>query len=407
MQTRIRKQASKYSIKEKRPSIPPSTDRPSPHSAPTISPSNPPERDKRDCPKSNDKMQKTDGNDTKILYEAQSSEREPTSRYSQSSPSPSRISLEIIDHRNAVKSKPKSILVKRSVSEGPQNKGHGRESSQYRQSSLSDCHNPSSEKMSPTHSKKSFESMLSRPCMETGPLSGVQIQALLSAQPRLRIMNAKGNEEQDVAEAFHSSIEQAIPRRTVSFAPDTLGHRSSISERSYSTSSIHCPNVWFRAKLPRILQAGIRLETPELQGMSQDISARTPRQLALWDEGDLGTYVYEQDGHFDQPTGTAEGAQEQLSMLDKRMKQIASKSTRINHDVLGQATPGYVATMRRQQYANVYTSFRHSQHGLSRNSGESRCRSFLAWCDFPRDIALTQLQQFTVVNRIIEGLPCR
>src|SRR5450432_1265976 len=102
MQTRIRKQASKYSIKEKRSSMPPSTGRPSPHSAPSISRSNPPERDKHDCPKSNDKMQKTDGNDTKILYEAQSSEREPTSRYSQSSPSPSRILLEIIDHRNTV-----------------------------------------------------------------------------------------------------------------------------------------------------------------------------------------------------------------------------------------------------------------------------------------------------------------
>jgi hypothetical protein len=286
--------------------------------------------------------------------------------------------LEIKDHRNTVQSKPKSILVKRSASEGPPNKCHHRESSQYRQSSISVRHNLGSETKYPAHSKKSFENMLSSPRTVTGPLSGMQTQSLPSPQQELWIMDAKGNQEHEVAE---SSVEQAIPRRTVSFAPDPLILRPSISESGYPTSSIHRPNISFRTDLPRSLQAGIRPHTPEPQAMSQDTSAPSPRQVALWEKEDLGTYVqlYEQDGHFERPPGTTEGAQEYLKVLDEKMKQIASEGTRVDHDVLGQATPGYVATMRRQQYADAYTSFRHSQHGWSKNLGESRCRSFLAW----------------------------
>ena len=111
--------------------------------------------------------------------------------------------------------------------------------------------------------------------------------------------------------------------------------------------------------------------------MSPDASAPSPRQVAFWEKEDLGTYVYKQDGHFERPPGTAGGAQEHLKILDEKMKQIAREGTHIDHGVLGQATPGYVAAMRRQQYANAYTSFRHSQNGLHKNSGESRCRSFL------------------------------
>lgn len=198
-------------------------------------------------------------------------------------------------------------------------------------------------------------------------------------------------EEHDVAEAVSLFVEQAFPNRTVSFAPDSQILGSSISESGYPTSSIHHPNVWSLTNLPRSLQAGIRPDTPELQDISQATPAPTPRQLALWEGENLGTHVYEQDGYFQQRPGMAEGTQEHLKMLDERMKQIASEGTQFNHGVVGPATPGYVATMRHQRYANACTSLRRSQHGLSKTSRKSRCRRLLARCDSERYKAPTQL----------------
>src|SRR5438045_1789106 len=169
METIIREHVSKYSIKEKTSSIPSSTGRLSPHSAPPASRPSSLEQDEHDYSKSSDWRPKTDGNETKKSYTPKSSERGPTSLPSQSSPLPSHTSLEIKHHRNTVLSKPKSILVKRSASEGPPNKGHDRESSQYRQSSISVRDNPGSETKYLAHSKKSFENMLSSPRRVTGP----------------------------------------------------------------------------------------------------------------------------------------------------------------------------------------------------------------------------------------------
>jgi hypothetical protein len=56
-------------------------------------------------------------------------------------------------------------------------------------------------------------------------------------------------------------------------------------------------------------------------------------------------------------------------ILVEKMREIVAGGTLSNPDILVQATPGYVAAMRRQHYADAYTSFRRPERGLSKDSG--------------------------------------
>jgi hypothetical protein len=311
---------------------------------------------------SSNSKQRTMAADPNLSRKSESLGQELTSRSSQASPSPSQVSFETKNHRNMVLPKPKSILVKRSVSEGPPNKGHDHEPSQYRQSSLS-LRRASGDKNNnlSIRGKESF----------TKSLAGRSVQIQSATSP---IMNADLSEQEEAPVASPSSFKPANPRRTVSFAPVHQIRKVSISKIDNPTSNVRQSNISFRADLPRILQAGIRPDTPERQGLRPGPPAPTPRQLALWEEDELGADGYGQGGHFERALGTPEGAQIHVNMLDERMMEIASGGTSRNPGVLGHATPGYVAAMRRQQYAKAHTSFRRPERGFPQNPCESRRR---------------------------------
>jgi hypothetical protein len=365
---------------EKGSKIPPPANEPPFSSALASSLWNLAERDEHSHSQSSNRKQRSEATDNKIPHKSESLEEQPTIHSSQSTRSPSHALFENKNYSNMVQPKPKGILVKRSVSEGPPNKDHGNESSHHRQSSLSLGRVLGSNNNSSIRVNKSSEKIGPRPSMQTAPVAAVQTQSAIWPQRKLRIMNAEWNEE-DIGVTSSSFTEQAIPRRTVSFAPVHEIRQSSISESGSPTPSVRHPNLSFRTDLPRVLQAGIRPDTPERQGIRPGPPAPTPRQLALWEEEELGSDGYGQGGHFERPLRTAEEAQIHLKMLDERMKKIANEGTWSNPGVLGHATPGYVAGMRRQQYANAYTSFRHPQRGLSKNSGASRRWSLLISCD--------------------------
>ena len=268
--------------------------------------------------------------------------------------------------------KPRGILVKRSVSEGPSNKDHDHELSHHRQSSLSLRHVSNNANLFTDHSKDDFRGIVPRNSMHAAGGGAVKTQSGISSQRRLRIMNAEWSDEEEAAVSSVSSFEPAVPRRTVSFAPIPETQQLSISETSSLCSSIRHPKSSPRADLPRILQAGVRPDTPAQQSLRGDRSAPTPRQLALSEEEELGADGLGQGGDSEQPLGPSEEAHVYVQMLDDRMKEIASKGTWSKPSRLGHATPGYVATMRRQQYADAHTSFRRPERGLSQSSCELR-----------------------------------
>ena len=271
--------------------------------------------------------------------------------------------------------KPRGILVKRSVSEGPPNKDHDCDPLQQRQYSLSLHRVSGHKKNSSDRCKESFGDVSPRSSIQNAPVTALQTQSAISPHRKLRITNAEwgDEEEEELAGDSASSFERAIPRRTVSFAPAHQIRQLSISKSGGSpTTSVRHQNVSFRADLPRVLQAGIRPDPPERQGIRQGGPAPIPRQLALWEDEELGADGYGQGGHFERPLGTTEGAQIHVKVLDEKMKKIASKSTWSNPVTLGHTTPGYVAAMRRQQYASAYKSFRHPERGLPKNTGKSR-----------------------------------
>ena len=184
-------------------------------------------------------------------------------------------------------------------------------------------------------------------------------------------MNAEWKEEGLVVPSS-SFDEQALPHRTVSFAPKPQIRQPNIAEREPTNFSIRHPSASFSVDLPRVLQAGIRPDTIACRGVRQGQSKATPRQLALGGEGVLGTDRHERDMHFGVPLIQGEEAHTHLKRLDEKMEKIATGGKWNNLCVPSQATLGYVATMRRQQFANAYISFRHPQRGLSRNAGELR-----------------------------------
>ena len=262
--------------------------------------------------------------------------------------------------------------MKRSVSEGASNKDHNNELSHCRHSSLSLRHVSNNTNLFADRSKDGFRGIVSRNLMQTAHGGAVQTQSGIPPQRRLRIMNAEWSDEGEAAVSSVSSFEPTVPRRAVSFAPIPEMQQLSISETRSLASSIRHQNTSPRTDLPRILQAGVRSDTPEHQSLRGGRSVPTPRQLALSEEEELGADGNGQGGDSEQPLGHSEGTYVYVQMRDKRMKEISSKGTWSEPDRLGHATPGYVATLRRQQYADAHTSFRRPERGLSQSSCELR-----------------------------------
>lgn len=331
---------------------------------------------------SSNRKHRIDAIDNEVPHRSEFLEEQPTTCSTQSGRSRSHTSFKTKNYRNMVQPMPKGILIKRSASEGLPNKDHGNESSRRRQSSLSLHRASVSDSISSISSRKSFEKIDPRPSKHSTPVAAVQTQSAIWRQQKLQIMNAEWSEEDVDVLASASFAEHATPRRKVSFAPVHHIRQSSSSERDSPEPSFRHPNISFRADLPRVLQAGIRADAPERQGMRPGPPAPTPRQLALWEEDELGADGYGQGGHFERPLRTAEEAQIHLKILDKRMKLIVNERTCSKPGIIGHATPGYVARMRRQQYANAHTSFRHPQRGLSKNSGASRRYPLPTSCDY-------------------------
>jgi hypothetical protein len=294
---------------------------------------------------------------------------EPTYCSSQSSPCFSQFPLKAKVDRNIGPPTPRGILVKRSVSEEALNKEHTLESSQYRQSSLPLCHGSDNFQSFAERSEESFRDILPRPSMHAAPVAAVRTQPAALAQHTLRSMNPEWREEREAASALIPAFEPANPRRTVSFAPVHQTRQSSIPGKRALTTAVRYQNVSFRGGLPRVLQAGIRPDELERAAGCPDPTAHTPRQLALWEQEELGAGGYEQGGHCELPLGRTEETQIHVKILVEKMREIVTRETPSNPDVLDQATPGYVAAMRRQHYADAYTSFRRPGRGLSKDSG--------------------------------------
>jgi hypothetical protein len=294
---------------------------------------------------------------------------EPTYGSSQSSPCLSQCSLKAKADRNIGPPTPRGILVKRSVSEEPPNKEHTPESSQYRQSSLSLCYGSDNFQRFAERSEESFRDILPRPSMHAAPVAAVRTQPAVLAQRTLRSMNPEWREEREVTSASIPAFEPANPRRTVSFAPIHQTRQPSILGKGPPTTTVCYQNVSFRGGLPRVLQAGIRPDAPERPAGCPGPAAHTPRQLALWEEEEPGAGGYGQGGHCELPLGRAEETQVHVKILVEKMREIVTRGTLSNPDVLGQATPGYVVAMRRRHYADVYTSFRRPGRGSSKDSG--------------------------------------
>lgn len=299
----------------------------------------------------------------------ESARPEPTYCSSQSSPCLSQISFEAKADHSIGPPTPRGILVKRSASEEPPNKKHTPESSQYRRSSLPLCYGSDNLQSFAERSEESFRDILPRSSMHAAPVAAVRTRPTVLAQRTLQSMNPKWREEREAASASIPAFEPANPRRTVSFAPVHQIRQSSIPGKGIPTTTVRYQNVSFCGDLPRVLQAGIRPDAPERLAECPGPAAHTPRQLALWEEEELGAGGYEQDGHCELPLGRAEETQKHIEILVEKMREIVTRRTLSNSDVLGQATPGYVAAMRRQHYADAYTSFRRPERGLSEDSG--------------------------------------
>ena len=322
-----------------------------------------------------DSKRKTGASDSNLPHNHDFPGQQPISRSSLSKPSPSELFLKTTQGLIMGPPKPRGILVKRSVSEGAPNKDHDPEVPHHRQSSLSLRQLSNNTSYFTECTKEGLRGSNPEPSTHHAPVAAVQTQSTMSPHRRLRLMNAEWSDEEEATVASVSSFEPAVPRRTVSFAPVPETQQLCISETSSPTSSVHYSNISFRADLPRVLQAGIRSDTPERQGVRPTPPVATLRQLALWEEEEPAPEDYGQGEHFQQQVGASEAAQMHAKMLDERMKEIASKGTWSIPSHLGNATPGYVATMRRQQYADAHSSFRRPERGLSNNSGESRTHS--------------------------------
>lgn len=131
-------------------------------------------------------------------------------------------------------------------------------------------------------------------------------------------------------------------------------------------------NISSQTDLPSVLQVGIPPATSERQGVRWKVVVPTPRQLALGEEEELGPDGHGQDGHVERPLRTTKEVEGHLKMPDGRAREVGDLRTRETFGISCKATPGYVAAMRRQQYANVCTSFRHPQRRLAKALGKSR-----------------------------------
>jgi hypothetical protein len=287
---------------------------------------------------------------------------EPISCSSQSSPCLPQISLKAKAEGNIGRPTPRGILIKRSVREEPPNREHPPESSQHRQTSLSLCHGSGNFQSFVERSEESFGDILPKPSTHTAPVAAVQAQSAVSAQRELQSMNPEWREEREAASASIPVFEPANPRRTVSFAPV---HQI----RQLSIPGNDAQQVPFHGDLPKVLQTGIQPDTGESPARPLGPAAHTPRQLALWEEEELGTGGYEQGGHCELPLGRVEETQMHVKILVEKMREIVTRGTLNDPDVLGQATPGYVAALRRQHYADAHTSFRRPKRGLLKDSG--------------------------------------
>jgi hypothetical protein len=292
---------------------------------------------------------------------------EPSS--SRSTPCLSQFSLKAKADRNIGPPTPRGILVKRSVSEGPLNKEHTPESSHYRQSSLPLHHGSDSFQSFAERSEENFGDILPKSSMHGAPVAAVQTQPAVLARRTLRSMNPEWREEREAASTSIPAFEPANPRRTVSFAPVHQTRPPSIPGKGALTTTVRYQNVSLRGGFPRVLQAGIRPDEPERPAGCPGPAAHTPRQLALREEEELGAGGYEQGGHCEPPLGRTEETQIHVKILVEKMREIVTRETSSSPDVLGQATPGYVAAMRRQHYADAYTSFRRPGRGLLKDSG--------------------------------------
>jgi hypothetical protein len=294
---------------------------------------------------------------------------EPTSCSSQSSRRLPQIAVKAKADGNIGRPTPRSILVKRSVSEELPNREHTPESSRYRRLSLSLCHGSGNFKSFAERSEESFRDILPGPSMHTAPAAVVRTQSAVLAQRTLRSMNPEWREGREVASAPIPAFEPANPRRTVSFAPVHQVRQPSIPGKDAPTTTIRYQKVSFRGELPRVLQAGIRPDTPESPAERLGPAAHVLGQLALWEKDERGTGGYGQGGHCVLPLEGAEETQMRAEILAEKMREIVTRGTLSSPDVRVQATPGYVAAMRRQHYADAYTSFRRPERGLSKDSG--------------------------------------
>ena len=294
---------------------------------------------------------------------------EPTSCSSQSSPCLPQTSVKAKADGNIGRPTPRGILVKRPVSEELPDREHTPESSQYRQSSLPLYHGSGNFKSFAERSEESFKDVLLGPSMHAAPAAVMRAQSAGSAQRTLRSMNPQCREEREAAPASISAFEPTNPRRTVSFAPVHQVRQSSIPGKDAPTTTVRCQKVSFRGDLPRVLQAGVRPEAPESPARRRGPATHIPGQLASWEKEELGTGGYGQGGHYELPLGRAEETQMHTKILVEKMREIITRGTLSNPDVLVRATPGYVAAMRRQHYADAYTSFRRPERGLLKDSG--------------------------------------
>jgi hypothetical protein len=360
---------STLSMREKGSRIAPLTNEPSEGSALKVSYENLVELNGDGHLKYSDSRELTEAANNNLPQKPGSPRPEPTSCSSQSSPRLPQTSVKAKVDGNIGQPTPRGILVKRPVSEKLPNREYTPESSRYRQSSLPLCHGSGNFRSLAERSEESFRDVLLGPSMHAAPAAVVRTQSAGSAQRTLRSMNPQWREEREAVSASISAFEPANPRHTVSFAPVHQVRQSSIPGKDAPTTIVRCQKISFRGDLPRVLQVGIRPETPESPAGRLGPATHIPGQLALWEKEELETGGYGQGGHCELPLGRVEETQMHAKILVEKMREIITRGALSNPDVLVRATPGYVAAMRRQHYADAYTSFRRPECGLSRDSG--------------------------------------
>jgi hypothetical protein len=360
---------STLSMREKGSRIAPPANEPPEGSALKVSYENLVELNRDGHLKYSDNRKLTEAANNNLPQKYGSPRPEPISCSSQSSPGLPHTSVKAKADGNIGRPTPRGILVKRPASEEPPNREYTPESSQYRQSSLPLCHGSGNFKSFAERSEESFRDILLGPSIHAAPTAVVRAQSAGPAQSTLRSMNPQWREEREPASASISAFEPANPRRTVSFAPVHQVRQSSIPREDAPTTAVRCQKLSFRGDLPRVLQAGIRPDTPESPAGRPGPATHILGQFALWEEEELGTGGCGQGRHCGLPLGRAEETQRHAKILVEKMKEIVTRGTSSNPNVLVQATPGYVAAMRRRHYADAYTSFRRPECGLSKDSG--------------------------------------